>query len=87
MPIDEFSSLGLLPMPRLDLTQEHCKPFDQVYGPLPDKRDRPSNHSNDEGKEIDKANRRMVSSSGKVRSAIRCRECFKPRCVYSETTL
>ena len=55
MPTDEFSSLGLLPMPRLNLTPEHYKPFDQVYGPLQDERDRPPNHSNDEGKEIDKS--------------------------------
>ena len=39
MPIDEFSSLGFLPMPRLDSTREHYKPFDEVYGPLPDERD------------------------------------------------
>ena len=68
MPIDEFSSLGFLPMPRLDLTREHYKPFDEVYRPLPDERDRPSNHSSDEGKEIDKANRKKLSSSAKVRS-------------------
>ena len=59
MPIDEFSSLGFLPMPRLDLTREHYKPFDEVYGPLPDERDRPSNHSSDEGKEIDKAGKEI----------------------------
>ena len=82
-----FSSLGFLPMPRLDSTREHYKPFDEVYGPLPDERDWPSNHSSDEGKEIDKANRKMLSLSGKVRSVIMCRECFKPRCAYSETSL
>ena len=41
------------------------------------------NHSSDESKEMDKAIHKMLSSSGKVRSAIMC----KPRCVYSETTL
>ena len=74
MPIDEFSSLGFLPMPRLDSTWEHYQPFDEVY--LPDERDRPSNHCSDEGKEIDKANRKMLSLSGKVRSVIMCRECL-----------
>ena len=32
-------------------------------------------------------NRKLASSTGRVRAAINCGECFKPRCVYAEATL
>ena len=31
--------------------------------------------------------RKLLSSSGKVRMAIQCGECFKSRCVYSDAKL
>ena len=89
MPLEQFSSLSYLPMPRMDATGQHFKKFVEVYGQLPNESDRPSLGQSkcDEAEEIDKANRKLLSSSGKVQMAIHCGECFKPRCVYSEARL
>lgn len=89
MSMKEFNSLCYLPLPILDSTMQHYKPFKDLYSQLPNERDRPSlgttKHSDEE--EVDKANRKLLSSSGRVRAAVTCGECFKPRCVYSEAAL
>ena len=89
MPLEEFNTLSYLPLPILDASRRHYKPFNDVYGQLPTERDTPSLVSTKEvdGDEVDKANRKLLSSSGRVRAALTCGECFKPRCVYAEATL
>ena len=71
MPLEEFNSLCYLPLP------------------LHDERDQPSfgNVKDVDEEEMDKANHKLASSTGRVRAAINCGECFKPRCVYAEATL
>ena len=89
MPLEEFNTLCYLPLPILDASRQHYKPFDDVYGQLPPERDRPSLVSTKEadGDEVDKANSKLLSSSRRVRAALTCGGCFKPRCVYAEATL
>ena len=89
MPLEEFNSLCYLPLPILDDTGHHFKPFKQVYGQLPSEKDRPSLGctKNDDNDEFDKANRKILSSAGRVRAAVTCGDCFKPRCVFSEAAL
>ena len=76
-------------MPRLDASGQHFKPFAEVYGEVPNEADRPSlqNHDRKDKDDIDKQNRKLLSCSGKVRMALQCGECFKPRCVYSNAKL
>lgn len=89
MPLDQFDSFSYLPMPRLDVTGQHFKSFTDVYGQLPNEVDRPSlsRAIDDDDTELDKKNRKLLSSSGKVRMAIQCGECCKPRCVHSDARL
>ena len=89
MPLEEFDSLCYLPLPILDASGQHFKPFKEVYGQLPCEKDRPSlgYTKNDDDCELDKANRKILSSAGRVRAAVTCGDCFKPRCVFSEAVL
>ena len=68
MPLQQFSSLSYLPMPRLDATGQQFKNFVEVYGQLPNESDRPSlgQLKYDEAEEIHNENRKLLSSSGKV---------------------
>ena len=42
MSMKEFNSLCYLPLPILDSTMQHYKPFKDLYSQLPNERDRPS---------------------------------------------
>ena len=57
----------------------------EVHGKVWNEADRPSlrNHAKGDS-HTDKQNRKLLSTSGKVRTAVGCGECFKPRCVYSD---
>ena len=88
MPLEEFNSLCYLPLPILDASGQHFKPFKEVYGQLPSEKDRPSlGYTKNDDYELDKANRKILSSAGRVRAAVTCGDCFKPRCVFSEAVL
>ncbi|CAC5366418.1 unnamed protein product [Mytilus coruscus] len=83
----EFNKLHFLPDPIPDETGQHYKPFDQLYGMMTNDKHRPS-FANVQGieAEADKINRDVLKS-GKSRDVILCSECFKPRCVYSNTKM
>ena len=89
MPLEQFSSLCYLPLPILDSSGQHFKHFKEVYGQLPSEQDKPSLGStkNSDSDEFDKANRKILSSAGRVRASLTCGECFKPRCVFAEAPL
>ena len=82
MPMEEFNSLCYLPLPILDSTMQHYKPFKDLCGQLPNERDRPSlgttKHSDEE--ELDKANCKLLSS-GRVRAAVTWRVLQAQMCL------
>ena len=84
MSVEEFEVINLLPM-----TKSHYKPFAEVYGSTPNEKDRPSKQpvKCSESEEVDKTNKKLLSQSGKVRAILRCGDCSKPRCLFSETAL
>ena len=58
MPLQQFESMYYLPLPLLDSSGEHFKPFKDVFGQLPSKKDHPSlklTVGGDETKEFNKA--------------------------------
>ena len=83
-----FDSLKYLPLPLLDNTKEHYQKFCDLYGQDPSDKDRPSHipGPSEEAKQVDKG-RKSLLVCGKVRRAIVCGECHKPRCIYSKTKL
>lgn len=89
MSIEEYKAISFLPLPLLNFTRDHYKPFAEVYGGIPNEKDRPSLKStrSPEGENVDKANRKLLSQSGKVRAVLSCGDCFKPRCVFSDSSL
>ena len=40
-----------------------------------------------EGEDVDRANKKLLSQSGKVRAVLHCGDCFKSRCVFSQASL
>ena len=88
MPVEQFKEMSYLPLPILDESKEHFKLFKDVYGQDPNEKDRPSLKSTStKDVDLDKVNRKLLSSAGRVRTALHCGECFKSRCVYSEAVL
>ncbi len=87
--LEEFKLINFLPLPLLDASKDHYKPFKDIYGTTPLEKDRPSLKStkSSEGEEVDKASRKLLSQGGKVRAVLSCGDCFKPRCVFSDTSL
>ena len=82
MPIDDFKALSFVPLPLLDLTKEHYRPFSDLYGTAPQD-NRPSLQlGQSEGRDIDREHRELFRNT-KVRSCIPCQECLKPRVIYS----
>ena len=73
----------------MDATKEHYKPFAKIYGGMPNEKDRPSLRptKSPEGEDVDKANRKLLSQSGKVCAVFSCGHCFKPCCMFSDTSL
>ena len=83
-----FDSLSYLPLPLFDNTKEHYQKFFDIYGQDPSDKDRPSliPCPSEEAKQVDKG-RKSLLVWGKVRGAIVCGECHKPKCIYSKTKL
>ncbi len=69
MPLEEFNSLCYLPLPILDDSGQHFRPFGEVYGQLPSDKDRPSlgHTKNVDDADFDKANR--------LPGRLHCRNC------------
>lgn len=80
MSAEEFEKLSYLPLPLLDTDEEHYQPFNNLYGQIPSDMHQPSKGSPEqqEAKEIDKK-KLFVNSRG----VVKCRECCKPRCVFT----
>lgn len=87
--LEEYKAISFLPLPILDATKDHYKSFTDVYGSIPDGKDRPSlsQIKSSDGEDMDKSNRKLLSQSGKVRAMLSCGSCFKPRCVFSDASL
>lgn len=88
LPPDVFHELSFLPLPLLDITKEHYKKFDDLFGQHPDEKGRPSYvpTPSEEAKQRDKDHRGIIVKA-KVRDLIRCGECHKPRCIFSNSKL
>ena len=84
MDPEKFQELSLLPLPLLDATKEHYRPFTELYGDQPSEKDRPSmQQSGDQDAiEADTKHKALFNSS-KVWGILHCQECLKPRCVYA----
>jgi len=84
MTAEDFEALSFLPLPLLNSQKESYLSFSEIYGQKPSDKDQPSkgSYSFQEAKELD-TSRKPLFNNGKVRRIITCRECFKPRCVYS----
>ena len=80
-----FQGLSFLPDPLLDSSGSHFKPFDDIYGKVPNsEKDRPSAGTLLE--RIDKENKDILVST-KARMIVICCQCNKPRVVYSPLRL
>ena len=88
-----YASVHLTPVPTAHLIQFACRwrnsilsatflfPFkENVYSQLPSEKDRPSlgYTKNDDGDKLDKANRKIPSSAGRVRAEVTCGSIFIP---------
>lgn len=78
--------LNFIPAPLLDRTKEHYKKFEEVYGSVPDEKDRPSMTFSKELTEEDNLHKEMLVSQ-KVRAIIKCAMCNNPRCIYVNAKL
>ena len=80
----KFQELLMLPLPLLDDTKEHYRPFTELYSCQPSEQDCPSLQPSGDSDAIDaNAKHKMLFNSSKVRSSLHCQECFKPKCVYA----
>ena len=89
LPHDTLSSLSWLPLPLLDQTKEHYQSFDSVYGSPISSKDQPSisaTFNSMEAAAADEQNRELFNAT-RVRGAIQCQECFKPRCIFARNKL
>jgi len=81
MSVEEFRAISLLPLPLLDVSKTDYKSFAEVGGQgTPSERDKPSLQpvKCSESEDVDKANRQLLSQSGKVRALVQCGDYFKP---------
>ena len=85
MPVEVFEELHFFPLPRLDPSKKHYKPFTEMYGKEISECDRPSQVT-DENSWIDKENSDLFRNT-RVRKCINCQECLKPRCIYAVKVL
>ncbi|XP_033752909.1 uncharacterized protein LOC117336468 [Pecten maximus] len=68
---------------------EHYKPFETVYGTETTEKDRPSSQNQTLAAvaEEQQGCKNNVLTAQNVRLIINCRECEKPRCIYSKLRL
>ncbi|KAK6175079.1 hypothetical protein SNE40_013615 [Patella caerulea] len=85
LPDEVFDTLSFVPDPVVASNNKY-ESFETVYGQATNDLARPSLMLSSQNKEIDKKNRKILNAT-KVRDAVLCVECGKPRCVYSETKL
>ena len=88
MDLEKFKELSLLPLPLLDTTKEHYRPFEELNGSEPTEKDRPSLQQSGDPEAVEADTKhKLLFNSSKVRAILNCQECFKPRCVYSARKL
>ncbi|KAK6177156.1 hypothetical protein SNE40_015315 [Patella caerulea] len=85
LPDEVFDTLSFVPDPVVASNNKY-ESFETVYGQATNDLARPSLMLSSQNKEIDKKNRKILNAT-KVRDAVLCVECGKPRGVYSETKL
>ena len=69
-------------------TKEHYCPFTQLYGSLPNEKDRPPLQPSGDPDAIEADNKhKPLFTSSKVHAILHCQECFKPRCVFAARKL
>lgn len=88
LPPEQFSDLNYLPLSILDASKEHFLKFVEVFGEHLSSKDQPSHVTSptEEQKQTDKE-RKTLLVAGKVRGIIKCGECLKPHCIYSNAKL
>ena len=86
MPSNEFEKLSFVPLPLLDATKEHYRPFLELYGTMPEDK-RPSLQlGQSDAQDADRSHRELFRNT-KARSHIICQECLKPRVIFSACRL
>ena len=71
-----------------DGTNDHYKSFDQLYGTETTEKYRPSLNQGEDREGLEENKKHIdVLKQAKVRGAVECAECDKPRLVYSMTTM
>ena len=85
LPARVFDNLSLLPDPLLGNSKEHYKYFHELYATGATENDRSSFKFPLSSSETDKVNKFLVSQ--RVRSAIKCTNCLRPRCIYAASKL
>ena len=86
MPKEVFDSVRFLPLPRLDGTKKHYRPFSELFGEEPSDVDRPSRVPDNDGAQADKENTQLFRNT-RVRRVVACRNCLKPHCVFAAKVL
>ena len=87
LPSEIFSSLSWLPDPIVDqANQDHYLRYEAVKGQDTTDDMRPSLQEKSGSTETQGCDGSMFTAQ-RVRSAIQCSECLKPRCLYSKTSL
>lgn len=84
LPPEVFADMHFLPSPML-ATGDKYKKFEDIYGTSTTEKDLPSRQGCGD-KAADETHKYLLNA-GKVRGAVMCGECQKPRCIYSATKL
>ena len=90
LPTDPFKSLSWLPDPMKDEANPgHYKQYHQLKGTATTDEHRPSLQKQGSRTVEAKKQRccRALFTAQRVRQVVKCGECAKPRCIYSQTTL
>ena len=92
LPLDDFGKLNWLPDPTPDPDSPgHYQQFDSLYGKDTTGDHRPSNKTKPGDSSTQQADQQGCSNSfftaQRVRKAVHCSECGKPRCVYAKVNL
>ena len=75
LPAEIFNQLSFLPDPELDISKEHYKTFNTLYGTETTEKDQPSLHFSLQATEKDKNNKELLVSE-RVHDVIKCSNCF-----------
>ena len=70
-------------LPVLDTSEEHYRPFSELYGGQPSKNNRPSGQISGDADAVESnMKHKPLFISGKVQCTLHCSEWYKPTCVY-----